>query len=261
MLRYFASGGAWPPVEGGEPSPIPKAVPKLGDRGVNMNALWQYFRPAVVGDSLKMTWIVDDVYLKTTRLDPKSVWIVTAGEVTNQHDQPVARCTNTVLFHRPAHDHGDPPGRRDTPRHREPEAGDGIGSFDVQLTPTSTVLQVSGSQYWNRVHHDPGFAHSSGHDSIFFNTGWTEGLLCRLITTYIGLHPWWLEQLEFRMTGMNIPGDRVTASGRVVERTVDDVGVEVRTVVVELANERVGRTTSGTAVVRCAQPDGMAGRR
>jgi acyl dehydratase len=261
LLHYFASTGAWPRLDYEEAGPTPKAVPKLGDRGINMNVRWDYFAPALVGHSLEMEWTVADVFVKSTRLDPKSVWMVTVGEISNTDGLLVARCTNTVLYHRPAHDvKKEASSTRSSPRLTERGHalnGESIGALEMKLTPTQMVLQVSGSQDWNRVHHDPEFARSSGHASIFCNTGWTQGLMCRLVTDHIGDQPWWLASLDFRMTGMNVPDDDVMVFGAITDRHVDSEGIEVQTIAVEVANGRVGTTTTGTAVVRCAFPQGL----
>lgn len=100
FVVYFMGAGPWP-RQSGAPSALPKEIPRLGDRAVNMGVDWHFTAPVLVGDLLSTEWLVEDVYVKSTRLDPKSVWIVTAGRVTNDRDVHVATYRNTVMYHRP----------------------------------------------------------------------------------------------------------------------------------------------------------------
>jgi acyl dehydratase len=134
-----------------------------------------------------------------------------------------------------------------------PEIGTELPMIELTLTATTTALQVSGTQDWHRIHHDPDVAAAGGHDSVFYNTGWTQGLLSRLVTDWIGTRPWWLENLAFRMRQMNKPGDSVRVRGTVVGTAVDGDAERLR-LEVWIENDRVGVTTPGTAVVRLALP-------
>ena len=53
--------------------------------------------------------------------------------------------------------------------------GDKLDGFDLELGWTKMAEQVSGSQDFYAVHHDPGFAAEAGHETIFYNTGFTPG--------------------------------------------------------------------------------------
>ena len=64
--------------------------------------------------------------------------------------------------------------------------GDKLDGFDLQLGWTKMAEQVSGSQDFYAVHHDPGFAAEAGHETIFYNTGFTQAALCRVITDWAG---------------------------------------------------------------------------
>ncbi|MBK6739891.1 MAG: hypothetical protein IPG64_19535 [Haliea sp.] len=68
--------------------------------------------------------------------------------------------------------------------------GEELPGFSVALDATAMVLQVSGSQDWNLVHHDTAFAQESGMPGIFYNTGWTTGMLGRLLTDWAGRSGW-----------------------------------------------------------------------
>jgi acyl dehydratase len=135
------------------------------------------------------------------------------------------------------------------PRWEDVELGQPIEGPSTRLGWTDIALQVSGSQDWNHVHHDPDFARDSGHESVFFNTGWTSAMLARVVTDWIG-PVGWLQRLEFRMRQMNVPGDVVTARAEPTGKRLDDFGRRLVELKVWLENDRVGVTTVGTAVVR-----------
>jgi acyl dehydratase len=118
----------------------------------------------------------------------------------------------------------------------------------MTLDWTAMALQVSGSQDLNQVHHDPDYARASGHQSVFFNTGWTAAMLARVVTDWVGPQGW-LRRLEFQMRRMNTLGDTVTAKAKVRRTSVDDDGCPVTDLDVWLESKRHGVTTTGTAVV------------
>lgn len=126
--------------------------------------------------------------------------------------------------------------------------GDELTPIEMELGWTTMALQVSGSQDWNEPHHDPDFATESGMPGIFYNTGWTTGLLGRLLTDWHGPQGW-VETLAFQMRGMHMNGDTVRACGRVTEvhDRGDVYGVDLE---IWLENDRVGKATPGTATVR-----------
>ncbi len=126
--------------------------------------------------------------------------------------------------------------------------GDELDGFSLQLDWTAMVLQVHGSQDWNRIHHDPDYAHDSGHAGIFYNTGWTGGLLGRALSDWAGLNGR-VRNLSFQMRGMNMHGDTVRAKGVVRAKTRDDAGRRLVDIELWLENDRVGKTTPATGIV------------
>ncbi len=99
MTRYFASAGVWPPTSDEQVSLI-REVPTRGVRMINLNTEWEYLQPAKVGDQLAAQTEVMDIYEKSIRLDPRSVWIVTEMRITNQDGELVAAGRNTLCTHR-----------------------------------------------------------------------------------------------------------------------------------------------------------------
>jgi acyl dehydratase len=126
--------------------------------------------------------------------------------------------------------------------------GEELPGFSVTLDATQMVLQVSGSQDWNLVHHNREFAQESGMQGIFYNTGWTTGMLGRLLTDWAG-RGGWVEKLDFQMRGMNGAGAVVRAHARVTAKRRED-GRALVDLDIFLENDQVGITTPGKATVR-----------
>lgn len=128
------------------------------------------------------------------------------------------------------------------------QVGDELPGFTMALDWTAMVLQVHGSQDWNRIHHDPDYAIDSGHKGIFYNTGWTGGLLGRVLTDWLGVNGL-VRKLSFQMRGMNMHGDVVSAKGKVMAKTVDETGRRMVEIELWLENNRIGKTTPAFALV------------
>ncbi len=126
--------------------------------------------------------------------------------------------------------------------------GDDVPGFSKTLGWTEMVLQVSGSQDWNLVHHDSDFARDSGMDGIFYNTGWTTGMLGRVLTDWAG-RSGWVEKLSFQMRGMNTSGATVRAHARVTGKRQED-GRALVDLDIFLESDQAGVTTPGKATVR-----------
>jgi acyl dehydratase len=127
------------------------------------------------------------------------------------------------------------------------EVGDEVDVLSMHLGWTAMVLQVSGSQDWNAIHHDPDYARDSGHAGPLYNTGWTSAMLGRAVTDWIGVRGW-VCRLEFEMRKMNRQGDTVCARGVVAGKRFADARHLVD-LDIWLENDREGITTIGTAVV------------
>jgi acyl dehydratase len=122
-----------------------------------------------------------------------------------------------------------------------------VSGPEQRIDPTLVVLQVSGSQDWNLIHHDADFAAASGHSGVLLNTGWTSAFLARPVTDWAGGHGWLL-QLGFQMRKPNLIGDLVQAHAKVTGLRDDDGHLVDLDVWID--NDRVGITTTGNAVVR-----------
>ena len=126
--------------------------------------------------------------------------------------------------------------------------GDELAGYDLSLTWTKMAEQVSGSQDFYPVHHDPEFAKAGGHEGIFYNTGFTRAALGRLLTDYAG-DDGWLKRLQFAMRRMNHNGDVLHIRGKVVgTREIQGAGGEVD-IEAWIENDRAGVTTPASATV------------
>ena len=134
------------------------------------------------------------------------------------------------------------------PEWADAEVGQRLEGAEVTVDWNTVVMQVSGSQDWNRVHHDPDFAQASGHPSIFLNTGWTSAMLFKVASDWIGSSGW-VQRFDFRMRQMNAFGDTVSSGGQVRDKRIDPEGRPVVELDLWLENDRVGRTTVASATV------------
>src|SRR5688572_6670635 len=104
--------------------------------------------------------------------------------------------------------------------------GDDLPGFDLHLSETKIVQQVSGSQDFYPVHHDRDFARAGGHADIFVNTGFTRAALSRLLTDFAGPDGW-VRRLTYEMRRMNRPGDTMQIRGKVTRKYVGDDGAHL----------------------------------
>lgn len=266
MLDYFAGSGWWP-LEAPIP-PLVIQVPTPGDRYINLNQEMLFHAPVRVGDHLSSQDVIVDVFVKAIKLDPQAVWVTYEQRITNQHGALVSTIRNTSLAHRePAAEHASPPAATGEPPAPVPTVaaataadptvvrfwddvadGESIPGFDLFLSETKVVEQVSGSQDFYPVHHDREFARAGGHRDIFFNTGFTRGALGRLLGDYAG-SAGSVRRLQYAMRKMSYPGDTVSARGVVTTKRIDDDGQALVELDIALHNDREGVATPGTATV------------
>ncbi len=127
------------------------------------------------------------------------------------------------------------------------QPGQAIPGYDLELNATRVILQVSGSQDWYAVHHDPAFAHEAGHPDIFMNTRFTRAALARMVTDWIG-DGGWLRRLRIEMRRMNRPGDVMRMRGKVTGKQVSEGEHRVE-LDLWIENDREGVTTPSQATV------------
>lgn len=137
--------------------------------------------------------------------------------------------------------------KRPQPYWEDVEIGQELPGFSLDINVRRVFLQVSGSQDWYPVHHDPAFAHKAGHPDIFMNTGFLQAALVRVITDWVG-DEGWLRKLSFEMRRQQRPGDTMVCKGKVTAKYVKD-GQHWLECDVWAENAREGVTTPGKAWV------------
>ncbi len=100
------------------------------------------------------------------------------------------------------------------------QEGEELKGFTLELTMTRMVLQISGTQDFYPIHHDPAFARAAGHADIFINTAFIRGCLCRLLTDWMG-RAGFLKALGFQMRRPNLVGETIAVRGRVKKKQSD----------------------------------------
>lgn len=128
-------------------------------------------------------------------------------------------------------------------------AGQQIPQIKKGPMSTAHIMRWSASmENWHRIHYD--FHYATQHDNlpnVLVNGSWKQHVLVQVLTDWVG-EDGWLWKMNFQYRGMNIPGDTLTAWGRVTgKETRGDFGL----VHVEIGlRDQNGRETSpGTATV------------
>ncbi len=134
------------------------------------------------------------------------------------------------------------------------EVGAELAGFEIEINPRRAYLQISGSQDWYPVHHDPPFARKAGHEDIFMNTGFIQAALVRVITDWMG-DDGFLRKLYFEMRRQQRPGDTMVCKGKVTDRYRKD-GEGLVELEVWAENTREGVTTPGRALVALPPREG-----
>ncbi|MBM2825657.1 MAG: hypothetical protein HW402_1321 [Dehalococcoidales bacterium] len=129
------------------------------------------------------------------------------------------------------------------------KVGQEIPGYTLKIDWTRQVKQVSGSQDFYAVHHDPDFARAAGHPQPFVNTGFMQGCFSRLMTDWVG-DEGFVRKFRMEMRKMNFvpndktgtPGDTMSMKGRVTDKYIKD-GEHYVEADVWAENEREGVTT------------------
>ena len=100
------------------------------------------------------------------------------------------------------------------------KVGQEIPGFSLNIDWTRLAKQVSGSQDFYPVHHDPDFARAGGHKEMFVNTGFMQGCFSRLMTDWIG-DDGFVRKFHMEMRKMNILHDTMTLKGKVTNKYVE----------------------------------------
>src|SRR5580698_7737220 len=114
---------------------------------------------------------------------------------------------------------------------------------------TAHIMRWSASmENWHRIHYD--WRYATGHDKlpdVMVNGSWKQHVMLQLLTDWVGESGWpW--KLSFQFRGMNVPGDILTAWGRVTDREKRG-RYGLVTLEIGLRNQAGAESTPGTATV------------
>lgn len=102
-IPIFAWAERLPPVIKPRVPVLDMGIPMLGSQFTNMRRECEFLLPVYVGDRLATQTRIVDMFQKSTRVDPKSLWIITEDVITNQDNVVVCTIRNTLLnFRTPA---------------------------------------------------------------------------------------------------------------------------------------------------------------
>jgi len=81
---------------------------------------------------------------------------------------------------------------------------------------TAHIMRWSAAmENWHKIHYD--WRYATGHDGlpdVLINGSWKQHVLAQVLVDWVG-ESGWLWKMNFQYRGMNIPGDTLTAWGRV----------------------------------------------
>jgi acyl dehydratase len=114
---------------------------------------------------------------------------------------------------------------------------------------TAHIMRWSAAmENWHRIHYD--WKYATGHDKlpdVMVNGSWKQHVLIQLLVDWAG-EGGWLWRMGFQFRGMNVPGETLTAWGRVSgKERRGDYGVV--NLAIGLRNEKGVESTPGTARV------------
>lgn len=129
------------------------------------------------------------------------------------------------------------------------EIGSEIPSLNKgPITPAHIMRWSSAIENWHRIHYD--WRYATEHDklpNILVNGSWRQHVLIQLLTDWVG-EDGWLWKIGFQFRGMNLPGETLTAWGKVTEKELKGAYWVVK-LDIGLKNQDGIEGTPGTATV------------
>ncbi|MBZ9870420.1 MaoC family dehydratase N-terminal domain-containing protein [Mesorhizobium sp. BR1-1-9] len=127
--------------------------------------------------------------------------------------------------------------------------GDEIPHLVKGPMTTAHIMRWSAAmENWHKIHYD--WRYATKHDNlpdVLVNGSWKQHVLAQLLVDWVG-EDGWLWKMNFQYRGMNVPGDTLTAWGRVTgKREQGAYGVVELEIGLKDQNGKDG--SPGTAVV------------
>jgi len=127
------------------------------------------------------------------------------------------------------------------------EIGSEIPPLEKDPTTQQLVKYAGASGDFYQIHYDKDFALANKLPGVILHGALKNGFLGQLMTDFAGEYGW-LQKLSVQYRGMDQPGSKITARGKVVKKLV-----EGRRHLIEcdiwLENAKGEKTTPGSAIV------------
>jgi len=127
------------------------------------------------------------------------------------------------------------------------ETGSELPSLEKNPTTRQLVQYAGASGDFYQIHYDKDFAQANGLPGVILHGALKNAFLGQLMSDFAG-ELGWLRKLTVQYRGMDQPGAKITARGKVTKKYVDgqDHVVECE---IWLENAKGEKTTPGTASV------------
>ena len=131
------------------------------------------------------------------------------------------------------------------------DVGQSLPAITKGPMSTAHIMRWSAAmENWHRIHYDRRYAtEHDGLPDVLVNGSWKQHVLIQVLTDWVG-ETGWLWRLKFQYRGMNIPGDTLTAWGRVTgKERRNDFGIVEAEVGLKDQNGVEGSPGSASVVV------------
>lgn len=138
----------------------------------------------------------------------------------------------------------------------EIQVGDEVPPISKGPMSTAHIMRWSAAmENWHRIHYDKAYAiEHDGLPDVLVNGSWKQHVLIQLLTDWMG-ETGWLWRMSFQYRGMNVPGETLTAWGRVVGKDTRN-GLGVVDLEIGLKNQDDVESSPGRASVVVPLRDG-----
>jgi hypothetical protein len=104
--------------------------------------------------------------------------------------------------------------------------GQALPPLEIPITTSLVVAGAIASRDFTPVHHDKGAARAAGMQDVFMNILTTNGLVGRYVSDWAGPDAR-IRNVAIKLGTPNVPGDRMTLTGKVASVHDDEVTLEI----------------------------------
>lgn len=114
------------------------------------------------------------------------------------------------------------------------------------MTTSHIMRWSSAMENWHRIHYDHAFAtQHDGLPNVLVNGSWKQQIMCQLVKDWAG-EEGWMWKISFQHRAMNVPGDVLTAWGKVTNKFVKD-GLGIVECEIGMKNQKGEEACPGSA--------------